>query len=180
MERVDESMSAQPLIDVSPDRALRLEFEELLYREAWLLDHERFDEWLELMALDVRYWVPVRLDQARGKENLSRQCLMAHIDENHQGLVYRIRRIQTGATFTDEPPARVRHFVSNVLVTGADKDSCSVASNFLVWRSHVGVKDYMLVGSREDTWRRDGSSWKLKERRVILDHSSVPGLSVLF
>lgn len=44
---------------------LRQEFEELLYYEAWLLDHDRLEEWLELFADNVRYWVPVRTNQCR-------------------------------------------------------------------------------------------------------------------
>ena len=33
------------------DRAgLREQFEELLYREAWLLDHDHLEEWLELLS----------------------------------------------------------------------------------------------------------------------------------
>jgi 3-phenylpropionate/cinnamic acid dioxygenase small subunit len=33
---------------------LRQEFEELLYYEAGLLDHDRLEEWLELFADNVR------------------------------------------------------------------------------------------------------------------------------
>ena len=29
---------------------LRQQFEDLLYREAWLLDHDRLEEWLDLLS----------------------------------------------------------------------------------------------------------------------------------
>ncbi len=35
--------------------ALRHEFEDLFYYEAWLLDHDRLEEWLALCAEQVRY-----------------------------------------------------------------------------------------------------------------------------
>ena len=36
------------------------EIEELLYREAHLLDEHRFDEWLDLFTDDVEYVIPLR------------------------------------------------------------------------------------------------------------------------
>src|ERR1700746_2404271 len=39
---------------------LQQEIEEFLYREADLLDERRYDEWLALLAEDVRYWMPMR------------------------------------------------------------------------------------------------------------------------
>ena len=34
---------------------LRLQFEDLLYHEAWLLDHDRLEEWLTLSTDQIRY-----------------------------------------------------------------------------------------------------------------------------
>ena len=39
---------------------LRQEVEDFLYYEADLLDERRYDEWLALLAEDVRYWMPMR------------------------------------------------------------------------------------------------------------------------
>jgi 3-phenylpropionate/cinnamic acid dioxygenase small subunit len=173
-------MNASSHAEVQGIRELRWEFEQLLYREAWLLDHGRLSEWLELMADDIRYWAPVRLDRVRGKEDFLQPGLMAHFDDDHQGLVYRVKRIQTGVTLSDEPPARSRHIVSNVQVMARHEGTAEVASNFLVFHSHTRSREYMLLGAREDKWQRAGESWQLKERLIILDHTTVAGLSVLF
>jgi phthalate 3,4-dioxygenase subunit beta len=157
-----------------------LELEELLYREAWLLDHGHLDDWLDLLAEDVHYWAPVRLDRARGNDDFSRSKQMAHLDEDRQGLIYRVRRIQTGVTSTDEPPARVRHVISNVYLLGVHNEICQLSSNFMIFHSHVGTRDHTLVGAREDKWQRKGDGWKLRERLIVLDQMVVPGLSVLF
>jgi len=39
---------------------LHQEIEEFLYREADLLDERRYEDWLALVAEDVRYWMPMR------------------------------------------------------------------------------------------------------------------------
>jgi 3-phenylpropionate/cinnamic acid dioxygenase small subunit len=43
---------------------LRSEIEQFLYREAWLLDHGRLDEWLALFTDDATYWIPLQASQS--------------------------------------------------------------------------------------------------------------------
>ena len=39
---------------------LKDEIEGFLYKEAELLDERRFEEWLDLLTEDIRYWMPMR------------------------------------------------------------------------------------------------------------------------
>ena len=41
------------------------EIADFLYREAELLDERRYREWLDLLADDVRYWMPMRPSLSR-------------------------------------------------------------------------------------------------------------------
>jgi 3-phenylpropionate/cinnamic acid dioxygenase small subunit len=159
---------------------LRQEFEELLYYEAGLLDHDRLEEWLELFADNVRYWAPVRTNQVRGKEDLQRPQLLAHFDDDKTGLAMRVQRIRTGAAHADEPPSRVRHFVSNVRVLVAEEDRTHVTSNFIVFKSRRGREETLFVGCREDHWRRANGKWRIEERLIILDHDVLENVTVLF
>jgi len=159
---------------------LRQEFEELLYYEAWLLDHDRLEEWLELFADNVRYWAPVRTNQGRGKEDLQRPQLLAHFDDDKTGLAMRVQRIRTGAAHADEPPSRVRHFVSNMRVLVAEEDRTHVTSNFIVFKSRRGREETLFVGCREDHWRRANGKWRIEERLIILDHDVLENVTVLF
>jgi 3-phenylpropionate/cinnamic acid dioxygenase small subunit len=163
-----------------PESDLRHDFEDLLYREAWLLDHDRLEEWLELFAEQVRYWAPVRSNRMRGKEDLHRQDLVAHFDDDKMGLFMRVQRVRTGAAHADEPPSRVRHFISNVRVLATDGDLAQVTSNFLVFKSRRGRDETLFSGCREDSWRRTNGMWKLEERLIILDHDVIGNLTVLF
>ena len=44
------------------------EIEEFLYHEADLLDERRYEEWLELLTDDVRYWMPMARNVQFGDE----------------------------------------------------------------------------------------------------------------
>ena len=76
---------------------LRHEFEELLYHEAWLLDNDKLEEWLELFTDMLRYWAPVRGNLEPGREDLSRPHLLAHFDDDKTSLTLRVKRLRTGA-----------------------------------------------------------------------------------
>lgn len=159
---------------------LRREFEDLLYYEAWLLDHDRLEGWLALMADNIRYWAPVRANLERGREDFTRQQWLAHYDDDKAGLTIRVQRVRTGAAHADEPPARVRHFVSNVRVLEGAADCAQVTSNFIVFKSRRGREEYLFVGCREDRWRRIEGAWKLEERLILLDHDVIDNITVLF
>jgi dibenzofuran dioxygenase beta subunit len=159
----------------------RQQFEDLLYREAWLLDHDRLEEWLDLLSEAIHYWAPVRADMNRGKEDFSPPLRLAFFDDNKDGLRLRVARIRTGAAHSDEPPSRVRHLISNVQVLETpDTDTAKVASNFLVFKSRRNREENLFVGCREDIWRRDGGPWKLEERMILLDHNVIDNITVLF
>jgi len=160
--------------------ALRHEFEDLLYHEAWLLDHDKLEEWLTLCAEQIRYWAPIRSNGARGTEDWSNIRGLAHFDEDKTSLTMRVQRIRTGAAHADEPPARVRHLVSNVRVMNGDGQLANVTSNFIVFKSRPGRDEALFVGCREDRWRRCDGTWKLEERLIVLDHDVIENVTVFF
>ena len=160
---------------------LRQQFEDLLYREALLLDQDRLEEWLDLLSENIHYWAPVRADMNRGKEDFSPPLRLAFFDDNKDGLRLRVARIRTGAAHADEPPSRVRHLITNVQVMEEpDTETTKVASNFLVFKSRRNREENLFVGCREDTWRLDGGAWKLDERIILLDHNVIENITVLF
>ncbi len=47
---------------------LKQEIEEFLYHEADLLDERRYEDWLALLADDMRYWMPMRRNVKVGEQ----------------------------------------------------------------------------------------------------------------
>jgi 3-phenylpropionate/cinnamic acid dioxygenase small subunit len=66
--------------------------------------------------------------------------------------------------------------VSNVQLLSATPDAGAqreivVKSRFLIYRNRVETETDLLVGKREDTLRRNGDSWLIARRKIILDQN---------
>lgn len=159
--------------------ALRQEIESLLIDEYWLLDNSHFEQWLDMLADDIRYWAPVRENLARDEESFEQADLLTHFDEDRTTLGLRVARLRSGFAHAEEPPSRIRHFVSNIKVHG---DSTSqlihVASNFMVFRGRPGVEEHLFVGARDDQWRRTENGLKLAERLIVFDHDVIENITI--
>src|SRR5216684_5805998 len=92
------------------------EIADFLYREAELLDERRYEEWLALLADDIRYWMPMRRNVKFGdneREFTREGTDIAWFDEGKDTLTRRVRQIQTGIHWAEEPQSRIAHLVSN-------------------------------------------------------------------
>src|SRR5260370_8455651 len=93
------------------------EIAEFLYREAELLDERRYEDWLALLADDIRYWMRMRRNVkfGEGEREFTRESTdIAWFDEGKDTLTRRVRQIQTGIHWAEEPQSRIAHLVSNV------------------------------------------------------------------
>jgi 3-phenylpropionate/cinnamic acid dioxygenase small subunit len=147
-----------------------------LYAEAELLDERRHDEWLALLAEDIRYWMPMRRNVKYGDEGreFTRETQdISWFDEGKDTLVRRVRQIQTGIHWAEEPQSRITHMVSNVmlLAVSADEQEVVAKCRFLIYRNRVETETDLLVGKREDTLRRAGDSWLISRRKITLDQN---------
>ncbi len=86
---------------------------QFLVEEAALLDAGDFGGWLDLLTADIRYLMPVRVTTARGA-GFDSLADMGHFDEDLYALRKRVQRLATDHAWTEDPPSRTRHFVSNV------------------------------------------------------------------
>lgn len=143
-----------------------------LVDEVWLLDAQRYEEWLDLLAEDVHYLAPVRVTTALGA-GFDTAPGMAHFDEDRYSLSRRVARFATEHAWTEDPPSRLRHHLSGVRTFAADQpDHLVVDSAVLLFRSRGDVREPDLVSvGREDLLRRDGDGWLLARRTISFDES---------
>jgi 3-phenylpropionate/cinnamic acid dioxygenase small subunit len=160
---------------------LRQEVEEFLYHEAELLDERRYENWLAMIAPDIRYWMPMRRNVKVGEEG--REFTRADhdinwFDEGRETLERRVRQILTGIHWAEEPVSRITHIVSNVQLLEATPSPAEAAEvlvkcRFLIYRNRVETETDILVGKREDRLRRTTSAagWQIAHRKIILDQN---------
>jgi phthalate 3,4-dioxygenase subunit beta len=145
-----------------------------LVEEAYLLDAQHYDEWLELLAEEIHYVMPVRVTTALGA-GFDAAPGMAHFDENKYSLSRRVARFGTEHAWTEDPPSRLRHYVANVRTFATeDPDHLVVDSAVLLYRSRGDVREAAIVSAgREDLLRRapDGPGWLLARRTILVDDS---------
>lgn len=141
-----------------------------LVDEAWLLDAQAYEQWLELLADDVHYLMPVRVTTALGS-GYDTSPGMAHFDEDKYSLSRRVARFLTEHAWTEDPPSRLRHHLSNVRTFATeDADHLIVDSATLLFRNRGDVREGAFISAgREDLLRRTGDGWKLARRTIMVD-----------
>lgn len=181
----------QPTVKDDAYYRLKQEVEDFLYSEAELLDERRFLEWLELLADDISYFMPIRRNVKFGEHAKRENTVLGEgiswFDEDKWTLRKRVEQILTGVHFAEEPLSRVCHMVSNVQILGAQPDyataqEVTAKSRFLLYQNRQELENYLFVGKRTDILRRSGDSWKIRKREIILDQSVLlaKNLSVFF
>ncbi|MEN3124092.1 3-phenylpropionate/cinnamic acid dioxygenase small subunit [Nocardioides aromaticivorans] len=148
-----------------------------LVDEAWMLDAQSYSDWLDLLTDDIHYLMPVRVTTALGA-GYDTSPGMAHFDEDKYSLSRRVARFLTEHAWTEDPPSRLRHHLSNVRAFAADldghlvEDHLVVESATLLFRSRGDVREGSFVSAgREDVLRRTPEGWKLARRTILVDDS---------
>ncbi|SDB80583.1 3-phenylpropionate/cinnamic acid dioxygenase, small subunit [Raineyella antarctica] len=172
--------------------------QQFYYHEAEVLDEGRYADWLELFDDDLHYWLPTRSNRTRRQQALSvaRPGEAAFYDETKESLAWRIRRYDSGMAWSEDPPSRTRHLVTNVVVrrrpqteqAGTEQSGTepvatetgtvaarefTARSAFIVYRSRLEREVDIYAGSRTDLLRLHPDGRLRVARRTILLESNV-------
>jgi benzoate/toluate 1,2-dioxygenase subunit beta len=151
---------------------------EFLYMEARLADEARYAEWLALWTDDGVYWVPATTDPAASPETH-----ISHVHDNRARLDTRIKLLQTGHRYSQEPASLMRRLISNVEVTTAAGGELAVESNFILGELAIQSKHEMhwWVGRTTHRLRRVDGALRMVAKKVVLVNAAepLPNLSFL-
>ncbi|MDN7754855.1 MULTISPECIES: aromatic-ring-hydroxylating dioxygenase subunit beta [Burkholderia] len=162
---------------VQPGPQLQWEIEQFMYHEARLLDERRYEEWLALLAEDIVYEMPLRVDRLRRDEKRFKvEDEIKIFDDNLESLKLRVRRIRSGTAWSEDPRSRSRHFISNVqIVPGEQSNEIKAICAFMVYVSRMDEAPCVFSGQRQDVLRRsDQGEWQITERWLMSDQSVMP------
>jgi benzoate/toluate 1,2-dioxygenase subunit beta len=151
---------------------------EFLYREARLADEARYAEWLALWTDDAVYWIPATVDPGADPDQH-----LSHIYDNRGRLETRIKLLQTGDRFSQEPPSSMRRLISNIEVAPAENGELVAESNFALAELAIQAKREMhwWVGRTTHRLRRVGGELRMCRKKVVLVNAAepLPNLSFL-
>jgi 3-phenylpropionate/cinnamic acid dioxygenase small subunit len=157
------------------DMLLQYQIEQFLYREAALLDARRFEEWYALLADDLEYWMPVRSTRslAEAEFEFAPPGGGAFFDDDKISMGQRVKKFTTGFSWSEDPPSRTRHHVTNVRVLERSGDEVKISCNFLIYRSRLANEVDVWSGRREDTLRGAAGDYTIVTRHLFLDDVSL-------
>ncbi|MBB6193373.1 biphenyl 2,3-dioxygenase beta subunit [Sphingobium wenxiniae] len=164
---------------------LQHEVEQFLYREAALLDNRRFEEWIDLLADDIRYFMPLRTNRSRREQSLeySNDHESAYFDDDKQTMKARVRKLRSSSSWSEDPPSRTRHLVSNVLIEpGSDDMSFVVSAAVLVYRGRLERQVDIISGERRDILRRADNAlgFQIAARTFLIDQATLLANNISF
>jgi 3-phenylpropionate/cinnamic acid dioxygenase small subunit len=144
---------------------------EFVYREARLADEARYAEWLALWTDDGVYWVPATTDPGADPDKH-----ISHIYDNRGRIETRIKLLQTGYRYSQEPASLMRRLVSNIEATAGEHGELIVESNFALAELAIQAKREMhwWVGRTTHRLRRVDGELKMCRKKVVLVNAAEP------
>ena len=144
---------------------------EFVYREARLADEARYAEWHALWTEDAIYWVPATTDPAANPEEH-----ISHIYDNRARLDTRIKLLQTGYRYSQEPASPMRRLISNIEVQRTADGELLVESNFILAELSIQARHEMhwWVGRTTHRLRRVNGQLRMSHKKVVLINAAEP------
>ena len=144
---------------------------QFLYHEADLLDSNDLGNWMELFTDDGTYWMPIAWNQQDPHNHIS------ILYENRAVMAVRASNFQHQLSASMAYDIRSSHLLGNIRLIQADGDELTVKSNFqavLFYKEQT-----VFAGSYTHQLRRNGNSFKIRQKRVDLINCNANHRSIL-
>jgi len=137
------------------------DIEQLLYRQAAMLDAKRWLEWTELFATDGVYWMPATPEQT---DWMSQPSIFA---EDRLLMEVRMGRLQHPNAWSQAAQWHTNHLVGNVVIESIGDAQAEVWSRFQMMElRRDSVRHF--GGSYRHSLVRTGDAWRIRLQRVDL------------
>jgi benzoate/toluate 1,2-dioxygenase beta subunit len=143
-----------------PIQELEEACERLIKREARLLDDGEFERWIELFSRECIYWIPL------GRGNDPRREVSVEFHDRRR-LLDRVARLRTGAAYSQIPPTRTCHLLSNLEVFSCGAGELAARANFAIQTYRLGVHR-ALAGWCGYLFAQEDGGWKIALKQINL------------
>ncbi|MGH3383136.1 MAG: aromatic-ring-hydroxylating dioxygenase subunit beta [Nocardioidaceae bacterium] len=155
-----------------------LAVQNLLHREARLLDDRCFDEWVDMFTDDATYSLPIVVGDDPREPSLIR--------DTKAGMEERVFRLTKTLAHAQNPPSRTQHDVTNIEVEEAADGLLEVRCNQTVHELrngdvfHVGLAKPRTFAARCRYLIAPGEPWRIKEKTCLLIDREYPLYNLTF
>jgi 3-phenylpropionate/cinnamic acid dioxygenase small subunit len=160
--------------------SIETEITKLVMREARLLDEWQLDDWLELLAEDGIYWLPI-------DEKADPQTTSSIIHENRQILAMRVEQLMREDRHSQTPRSEIMRCVTNLDVTEEPDGMATARYNLLAietrsgdWRQKGMGEKRLFAGRTLMRFRKESAGWRMVLKRVILLDRQQPIVGLSF
>lgn len=145
---------------------------DFLIQEARTLDRDNLAEWRELLAPDIFYYMSQLRTLPRGETRYDVGSYWYY--ENIDSLDLRIQKFLVAkSAFAEDPPSRIRRYVSNLTLFRTAEPHTFVAESYLqLLRNRGDASTYETLSClREDLLRRTDVGWQISQRHIMVDQA---------
>ncbi len=139
----------------------RSDAEDVLYREARILDERRYRDWLEMLADDATYWIPCNGEGSDPNREISL------VFDDLKRLRDRVERLESGLAHAQSPPSATRRLISNVHIDDASDNAAAIWSGFILYELRHG-RERVFAGRYEHRLQLVEGQWKIRRKKVVL------------
>lgn len=146
-----------------------------LFLECQLADEGKWEEWEELLADDMHYWVPVNGDDSDPDLDVS------IINDNRSRLRTRLKQLRTGTRHSQAPISVLRRVLSNIVIARNEDGSFQVGATMVVYEYQNQSTMTMNVWPARVQYhlREKGDAFEIAEKRVdlVMATATVPTMA---
>ena len=151
---------------------------DFLYKEARLADEARYAEWEALWTDDAIYWVP-----ATTSSDIDPTRQISHIYDNRARIATRVKLLQSGYRYSQEPASLMRRLISNIEVEKTESGEFVAGANFLLAELSIQAhhETHLWAGRTTHKLRWMDGQLRMVEKKVVLINAAepLPNLSFL-
>jgi len=152
----------------------RADAEDMLYREAALLDEGGWDDWLALYTEDAVFWMPAWRDEETPTSDPERELSLIYYD-GRRGLEDRVLRARSGQSVASRPRPRCLHVIGNVRLIECTGRTAEIASVFTVFLHDVRAnRTHHFFGRYRHTLRHEEGQWRIARKQILLLNDVIP------
>jgi 3-phenylpropionate/cinnamic acid dioxygenase small subunit len=141
--------------------------EQFLYREARLLDAQKWNEWLDLYCDDAVFWVPAVTMAGRHTADAENSLNFIYI-AGRVGLEARAFRVASGGSLASNPLPRTRHLITGVMIDAEAPDEIRASANAQSVAFCEARGQQILTSAYEYVLRRHNGGLRIAQKKILL------------